>query len=277
MMMPSTEGMVPVLDQSRVSYTPGVAGIMVTARGSSRTLIDRLDLDVEYVKGSGSELAHRLDNARPVVVIHSDLDARALLAGLERNAGLEHLIILSDPAVHGTSARMPSVVPIDTCAPSTERRLVRSLRRLETEVRDFAHQRPDVTLTVLRFASLLGDPGPMSRHLFLHVVPSILGFDPRLQFLHIDDAALTIRHTLTTRPHGTFNIAAPGQTYLSRAIRLGRRRHLPLPEPIFRRLDLPGHLVDLFKHGRVVEPTPPTFGYSPGRTCRESLIDFYGG
>ena len=51
---------------------------------------------------------------------------------------------------------------------------------VEGYVRGFARRRPDVMVTVLRFANFLG-PGmftPMSAYFELPVVPTVLGFDP---------------------------------------------------------------------------------------------------
>jgi len=59
----------------------------------------------------------------------------------------------------------------------------------ERAVEAFARRNPDVTVTVLRFANGLG-PDLRTSHsalLSLPVVPSILGFDPRYQFIHEDD------------------------------------------------------------------------------------------
>lgn len=49
--------------------------------------------------------------------------------------------------------------------------------------------RPDVAVCVLRFANILG-PGadsPLADYLSLPVLPTVLGYDPRLQFVHEDD------------------------------------------------------------------------------------------
>lgn len=222
---------------------------------------------------TGLALAAEVIEAQPRVVIHLGIESEALLGALSR-VPVEYLVVRSDLAAHGTGARMPSILSTDTATPRASNSVERSLRRLEADVRAFAAERPEVTVAILRLAPILGDGGPMSRYLGQPSVPSILGFDPRLQILHIDDAARAFREAVEDRSRGTFDVAAPGQLYLSRIVRLGGRRLRPLPEPIFRRLaaefGLPDHLVDLLKYGRVVESTFSATG------CRDSLTDFYG-
>ena len=170
---------------------------------------------------------------------------------------------------------MPSIISADAASPLPSTKMERVLRRMESDVHAFIEERPVVSVTILRLAPILGDGGSMSRYLGRPAVPSILGFDPRLQLLHIDDAASAFKHAVTDRLEGTFDVAAQGQLYLSRIVRLGGRRLRPLPEPLFRRLapdlGLSEHLVDLLKYGRVVEST-----FEVAHSCRDTLIDFYG-
>src|SRR3979409_1389871 len=65
----------------------------------------------------------------------------------------------------------------------------RDIVEAESAVGDFARRNPDVTVTVLRFANALGAgvPAALLRLFSLPAVPTILGFDPRYQFIHEDD------------------------------------------------------------------------------------------
>ena len=60
---------------------------------------------------------------------------------------------------------------------------------IEGYVRGFARRRPDVDVTLLRAANVVGPhvDQPADRYFRLPVIPTVLGFDPRLQFLHEDD------------------------------------------------------------------------------------------
>src|SRR5207248_5049388 len=67
--------------------------------------------------------------------------------------------------------------------------LERDIVEAETSVRDFSERHPRTAVVVLRFANGLG-PDLRTSHtalLSLPVVPTILGFDPRYQFIHEDD------------------------------------------------------------------------------------------
>ena len=64
------------------------------------------------------------------------------------------------------------------------------------------------------------------------IVPTSLGFDPRLQLLHEADAVEVLR--LATRgdaPPGVVNVAGDGVVLLSQAVRRAGRVRLPVPAP----------------------------------------------
>jgi UDP-glucose 4-epimerase len=96
---------------------------------------------------------------------------------------------------------------------------------VEGYVRGFARRRPDVSVTMLRAASLVGPnaSGPVIQYFRMPVVPTVLGFDARLQFLHETDLIAALRHATIDGVHGTFNLAGSGILMLSQALRrLGR-------------------------------------------------------
>ena len=61
------------------------------------------------------------------------------------------------------------------------------------------------------------------------MIPTVLGFDPRLQFLHESDLLEVLRHAALGDVSGTFNVAGDGILMLSQAIRRIGRTSLPLP------------------------------------------------
>ena len=138
---------------------------------------------------------------------------------------------------------------------------------LEAEgyVRDFAEDNPHVTVTVLRFANVLGTDivTPLSRALSLPVVPSIFGFDPLLQFVEEDDVVRALEFVIRTKISGTYNVAGDGRLPWSEVAALVGKRLLPLPLVLTRFgvaplaclgvLDLPGEMIDLLRYGRGVD------------------------
>ena len=69
----------------------------------------------------------------------------------------------------------------------------------EKAVRDFAERNHDVSVTVLRFANAIGADLSTShlRYFGLPVVPTILGFDPRYQFIHDEDMVGALEHVVS--------------------------------------------------------------------------------
>ena len=89
-----------------------------------------------------------------------------------------------------------------TCPPRAQPRTGFGKDSLEIEsyVRGLARRRPDVVVTTLRLANLMGAgvDSQVTRYLSLPVVPRVMGFDARLQFLHPSDAVDAL--LLVTRP-----------------------------------------------------------------------------
>ena len=111
--------------------------------------------------------------------------------------------------------------------------LERDIVEAESAVADHARKHRETTVTVLRFANVLGsDVRTSHTNLFdLPAVPMVAGFDPRYQFVDQDDVvralAFAVRHDL----HGIFNVAADGVLALSEVISLLGKRPAPLLPP----------------------------------------------
>jgi len=259
----------------------------------------RFPADLHRTSLDTIEFANRVVDLAPTTVVHLQtihrvestipIATQTLLGALGRLSTVRRLIVRSDLAVHGTSPRLPSVLATETRSNGDSTPYERALRDMEASVGSFAEERPDSTVTVLRFAPIFGKAidNALSRFLSRRVVPTILGYDPRLQFLHEDDAVRVLEHALVHPIPGTFDVAADGQIYLSRALRLGRRIPQPLPERCFRKVvrtfelresGLPEHLIRLLRHGRVVDPSPrmEILGFQPDRNCRETVFAGYG-
>ena len=156
-----------------------------------------------------------------------------LLAACQRAEGLRHLVVKSTTTVYGASSRDPAMFTEEMDPKRTPRSgYARDALEVEGYVRGFARRRPDVRVATLRAANIIG-PGvlsPITQYCRLPVVPTELGVDPRLQFLHVDDLMAVLRHTVATDVSGTFNVAGDGVIMLSQALRrLGRSAVPSLP------------------------------------------------
>ena len=153
-----------------------------------------------------------------------------LLAACQKSTTVRHLVVKSTASVYGAGPRDPAMFTEDMAPkhPPTSGWAKDSME-VEGYVRGFARRRPDVSVSILRFANVIG-PGidtAMTGYFSLPVIPTVLGFDARLQFLHEDDCLEAMRMiTLAGDPAavaGVYNIAGPGVLMLSQAVRrLGR-------------------------------------------------------
>jgi UDP-glucose 4-epimerase len=111
--------------------------------------------------------------------------------------------------------------------------LERDVVEAEASVEEFAEKHPNITVTVLRFANGLG-PGLNTSHmryLALPAIPTILGFDPRYQFIHSDDMAGVLEHAVRHQLRGIYNAAADGVLALTEVVDLLGKQWAPVLPP----------------------------------------------
>ncbi|MGW0431396.1 NAD-dependent epimerase/dehydratase family protein [Micromonospora sp. NPDC003197] len=214
-----------------------------------------------------------------------------VLAACQRAPRLRKLVMRSSTAAYGASFRDPAIFTEDTEPREVPRGgFARDILDIEGYVRGFRRRRPDVTATVLRFAPFIGSTAntTLTRYFKQPVVPTVLGRDPRLQFLHIDDALEVVHRSVVEDHPGTYNVAGPGVLTLSQAIRRAGRVAVPVLElglsgaaGLARALNVGQYgldQVDLFVHGRVVDTTRLTneYGFTP-RSTAVAFDDFIKG
>ncbi len=161
----------------------------------------------------------------------------------------------------------------------------RDVLAAERAVADFAAANPDTLVTVLRFADPIGG-GLRGSHLGvlgLPVIPSVLGFDPRFQFIHEEDAIGVLSHAAIHDLPGAYNAAADGILALSEVASLLGKPLLPVLPPwgaVFagaqlRRLGLPIPIEVLtqLRYGRGLDNRRlKATGYGYGYTTREAVL-----
>jgi UDP-glucose 4-epimerase len=161
----------------------------------------------------------------------------------------------------------------------------RDVVEAETAVSEFAARHPDTTVTITRLADELEGDARASRLslLSLPVIPSMLGFDPRFQFVHEDDVvgalAFAARHDLP----GVYNVAGDGVLVLSEVVSLLGKTMLPVLPPWgasfavaqLRRLGLrmPVETLRQLRYGRGLDNRRlKAAGYSYRYTSREAVL-----
>jgi len=193
----------------------------------------------------------------------------SLLAAAAAAGGcVRKIIVKSSTLVYGSNFDDPYFFREDTSRKhKPHSRLERSLVEAEDIVADFAEDDRRVAVTRLRFADVLGEQleSPLARLLRMPVVPEVLGFDPRLQVVHEDDAIASLVHATLNQVPGAYNIAADGVLPWSELCAIAGKRRVPLP-PLFtgwfteplRALGLvriPPEILSLIRYGRAVDNT----------------------
>jgi UDP-glucose 4-epimerase len=161
----------------------------------------------------------------------------------------------------------------------------RDIVEAEASVDEFARKNPQASVTILRFANVLG-PSVRTSHielLSLPVVPMILGFDPRYQLAHEDDVVHALEHVAQRSLPGVYNVAADVVLALSEVAGLLGKPYLPLLPPwgtglaagALRRLGLliPPEMLGQLRFGRGVDNRRlKATGFRFGYTSRETVL-----
>ena len=217
------------------------------------------------------------------------LGAMQLFAAAQASPHVQRVVLKSSSAVYGADHDDPAVFAEDDL-PEQEPEDGWSRDALDVEgyATTMAQRRPDVDLLVLRFANFLGAEldSVFASFFTLPVVPSILGYDPRLQFVHERDAVAVLQRAALDGPAGTYNVAAPGVLYLSQCVRLAGRVPAPVPRPLAGvvggllrlrgQVDFTPEQLRFLQYGRVLDTTRlvEDFGYRPVFGVREAFEDF---
>ena len=212
-----------------------------------------------------------------------------LLAACQKAERLRHLVVKSSTIAYGASNRDPAMFTEDMEPRGPARSgYAKDVAEVERYVRGFSRRRPDVTVTMLRCANVIGPEvvSPLTSYLRLPVIPTVLGFDPRVQFLHEQDLHRVLRHAIEREIPGTFNIAGDDILVLSQALRRLQRPTLPLPAFAFngvgsalksmRQADLSPELAAFLTYGRGVDTTAmrDVLGFEPDYTTAGAFAEF---
>jgi UDP-glucose 4-epimerase len=198
------------------------------------------------------------------------------------------LVVKSATMVYGSNFRDPYFFRENTPRTSPARTTVeKTMLEVAAVVRDFAHDNPDVAVTKLRFANVLGDnvESTFTRLLRLPVAPEVGGFDPRLQFVHEDDIVSALAYATLNDVPGVFNIAGSGVLTWGEVCRIAGKRRLAIPplltnwavEPLrlLRIIDLPPEVTALLRYGRGVDTTAfRKAGFQYGHTTLGTVTAF---
>jgi UDP-glucose 4-epimerase len=213
-----------------------------------------------------------------------------LLAACERTESLERLIVRGSAAIYGCEGPAPYFFTEEMARRLPLRtRFQRDIGELENYFENFSRRQPNITCCMLRFQPEIGADlrTPLVRYLLLPAVPVQMGFDPRLQPLHEDDASGALLAAVQSPVRGPVNVGPSGSISLSRMLRLLGRPAIPVPPPVggplFSRLgrrlgagDVYSDGLRLLRYGRGVdnERLRLELGYEPRFDAAEAVQDF---
>lgn len=215
-----------------------------------------------------------------------------LLAACQKAPSVQRLVVKSSAAVYGSSPRDPAMFTEDQGPKSLPRSgFGKDSVEVEGYVRGFSRRRDDVDVSVLRFANIIG-PGistPMTDYFSMPVLPTILGLDGRLQFVHEDDALAALLAATLGEGVGLVNVAGDGVLPVSQAARLAGRPTVPVPiaagswvGQVVRRsglADFSPEQIQFLAFGRGLDTTRmrQVLGFEPSYTTREAFLDYVRG
>ncbi|MEA2374447.1 MAG: UDP-glucose 4-epimerase [Thermoleophilaceae bacterium] len=212
-----------------------------------------------------------------------------LLAACERTPSLKAIVVRGSAGIYGAEPAAPQFFTEEMARLYPLRtRFQRDVGEIENLFGTFARRHGSVTCTMLRYQPSIGPTAStmITQYLGLPVVPTYLGFDPRIQLIHERDALSALIAAVRRPVAGPVNVAAEGTVGLTRAIRLARRPTLPIPSALFGSasgagkraglLDFSPDFQRLLRYGRAVDTTRLRceIGFTAEHTTLSAIEDY---
>ena len=159
-----------------------------------------------------------------------------LLSACEQSDSIRTIVIRGSAGIYGAEPQAPQFFDERmTRLYPLRSRFQRDVSEIETYFETFSRRRPNVVCTMLRYQPSIGPTfsSQITRYLSLPVLPTYLGFDPRLQFIHDDDAVDALVAAVKNPVRGAVNVAAPGTIGLTKLTRMAGKATLPIVSPLF--------------------------------------------
>lgn len=205
----------------------------------------------------------------------------------DRSLPSRSLVVASSSAVYPIQSYRPLLHREDGETERDESSPAASLLEAEAYAKSLAARSPHVNVAILRLAEPAGPGvhGPLARLLRQAPVPSAIGFDPLVQFLHAEDGVSALLFAARIELAGTYNVASAGAIRWRDAVGVLGKTAVPLVpippgplQPVLRGLRLPhipDGLVGLLRFGSAMDTAKfEAAGFAPGfdqRECVEAL------
>lgn len=212
--------------------------------------------------------------------------------GAAAEAGVRKVVYRSSTAVYGAEPQNPAFLteqhPLHG---SRKYGYTRYMVEIEEFCDGFRQQHPEMMLTTLRFANIVGTTAvsPFTNLIKGKTTPILLGFDPMLQVIHEDDVVEALVHAILHDAPGIYNIAAQGIMPLTRILALTSTLPVPILHPVaywsirnLRGRFSPARLIpfdlDYLRYRWVVDTgkMQNELDFSPQYTAEEALREYAG-
>jgi UDP-glucose 4-epimerase len=212
-----------------------------------------------------------------------------LLSACELSDSIRAVVVRGSAGIYGAEPAAPQFFTEEMARLYPLRtRFQRDIGEIENYFEGYSRRHPDVVCTMLRYQPSLG-PGTdsqVTRYLSSPFVPTVLGFDPRLQFVHERDGLDALLASIRNPVRGAVNVAGEGTIGLTKMLRLAGKARVSIPSGAFtvvlktgRRLGLPAISHDfrrLLQFGRAVDISRliDEVGYTPRFSATEAVEDY---
>ncbi len=207
------------------------------------------------------------------------------------SAGVRKIIIAGTTGVYGASSKNPGLLKENhRLDGNKDYRYIRDKIEVENLAERYRDTHPGAIVTVLRLGTILG---PRARntaakyfnHLF---VPTLIGYDPLMQFLHEEDAVRALVAAVEKNCSGAYNIVGEGVLPLSTIISLMGKVNLPLANTIayplasafwfFNAAEAPGAHLDYIRYPCLADGrrAKRDLQFMPRFSTREATLGFAG-
>ena len=212
-----------------------------------------------------------------------------LLAACEQSSTIKAVVVRGSAGIYGAEPAAPQFYTEEMARLYPLRtRFQRDIGEIENYFEGYSRRHPQVVCTMLRYQPSLGPAtdSQVTRYLSAPLVPTYVGFDPRLQFLHESDGIEALLAAIRKPVRGAVNVAAPGTIGLTKMLRRAGKISVPVPAAAFgatlsagRHLGMPAISPDfrrLLRFGRAVDVSRliDEVGYTPRYSAAEAVEDY---
>jgi UDP-glucose 4-epimerase len=213
------------------------------------------------------------------------------LLELTAKARVRKLVVLSSANIYGPDPDNSQYLDEDAPLLGAEHHVeIRDLVAVDRIVQSFFYRHPEVSTVMLRPVHIVGPRirNAPSKYLRLERPLTLMGYDPMIQLIHVDDVIHALQLALERAVSGVFNVVGPGEAPLSKVLALLGRRPRSVPTALAFRmlatgwrtgvLDFPAAELRHVQFSCVVDgrAARERLGFSPRKTTEQTVLSVLG-